>query len=40
MKEITTVRLTKKTRAAVDKFRIHPRETIEDIIKRLVKKAK
>ena len=35
--DITTIRLNKNTKKELRKFEIHPRETDEDIIKRLIK---
>ena len=35
--DITTIRLTKNIKKKLRKFEIHPRETYEDIIKRLIK---
>lgn len=35
-KEITTIRLSKKTKKKLEKFRIHDDETFENIIKRAI----
>jgi hypothetical protein len=38
--DITTIRLKKETKKKLREFAIHPRETDEDIILRLIKKCK
>ena len=38
--DITTIRLKKETKKELRKIEIHPRETDEDIVLRLIKKAK
>jgi len=35
--DITTIRISKKLKRELDKSKIHPRETYQDIIERLVK---
>jgi len=37
MVETTTIRITEEVKKQLDKIKIHPRETYEDIIKRLLK---
>jgi uncharacterized protein (UPF0248 family) len=40
MKEkITTLRIREKTKKMLDKIKIHPRETYEEVIIRLLKKV-
>jgi len=36
--EITTIQLSVETKERLDKAKIHPRETYEDVIKRLLDK--
>ncbi len=36
---ITSIRVTRETKEVLDSIKIHPRETHEDIIRRLIKKA-
>jgi len=36
----TTIKIGKETKKKLDKIKIHPRETYEDIILRLLKRAK
>lgn len=38
--KITTIRVHEKTKKLLNKIKIHPRETHEDIIRRLIKKRK
>ncbi len=38
--DITTLRIQKEIKKELRKFEIHPRETDEDIIKRLMEKQK
>jgi hypothetical protein len=38
--EITTIRVSKKTKETLDKIKVHPRETYEQVILRLVDKTK
>jgi len=40
MKEITTIKLTKKTVEILNKLKIHPRQAYEEVILKLLKKAK
>lgn len=36
MVNTTTIRISQKTKSIMDKIKIHPRETYEDIILRLI----
>lgn len=36
----TTIRINKKTKIIMDRNKIHPRETYDDLIKRLVRRAR
>lgn len=36
--EITTIRVTKDLRKKLDKLKVHPRETYQQLIERLIKK--
>lgn len=36
MKEITTIKLSKRTKKELNSFKVHPREPYEDVIKRLI----
>lgn len=36
----TTIRIDKKTKTIMDNNKVHPRETYDDLIKRLIKKRK
>ena len=36
----TTIGLTHKTKSKLAKLKIHPRESFEDVIKRLIKEGK
>ena len=36
MKELTVIKVTKQTKAKLAKRKVHPRETYEDVIKRLL----
>ena len=36
MVEITTVKLSKRTKKELDRLKVHPREPYEDVIKRLI----
>jgi predicted transcriptional regulator len=38
MGEITTIKLDKKTKEKLDKLKMHPRETYEQVILRLIEK--
>jgi len=40
MKEMTTIAVSKETKARLDELKVHPREPYEDIIKRLLEKCK
>jgi len=35
----TTIHVSKETKAKLEKLKIHPRESYEDVIKRLLKNA-
>jgi len=39
-RDVTTIRVRKKTKKLLRMFEVHPRETDEDIIKRLMEKSK
>jgi len=36
----TTIRLSKETKRMLDELKIHPRETYEQVVKRLIKSQK
>lgn len=38
MVETTTIRVNKGTKKLLDSVKIHPRETYDDVLKRLIKK--
>jgi len=38
--EITTIQISVETKKKLEKAKIHPRETYEDVIKRLLEKEK
>jgi len=38
--EKTTIKLSYRTKRKLDKIKIHPRETYEDVIIRLIKKVR
>lgn len=40
MNEITTIRITNKTKKMLDEIKIHPRETYEQVILRVISKIK
>lgn len=40
MKEITTIRVHRKTKEKLDEFKIHDREPYEEVLKRLMKKVR
>lgn len=40
MGEITSIRLHRRTKVELDRFKVHPREPYEDVIKRLMGKMK
>jgi len=40
MKEMTTIQVSKETKAKLEKLKVHPREPYEDVIKRLLEGAK
>lgn len=37
MEETTTIRISQKLKAKLDKIKVHPRETYEEVIERLLK---
>lgn len=39
-KDTTTIRISKRTQATLFSLKEHPRETYEDVMKRLIEKAK
>ena len=40
MKKITTIRIRKTTKKMLDKIKVHPRETYEEVILRLIRERK
>lgn len=40
VKEITTIKLSKETAEALNKLKIHPRQSYEEVIVKLLKKKK
>jgi len=36
MAKITTIRITEDLKKEIEKLKIHPRETMQDVVKRLV----
>jgi len=36
--DMTTIQLSEETKDELDKLKVHPRETYEDVIKRLIEK--
>ncbi len=36
MEEITTIKLSKRTKKELNRFKVHPREPYEDVIKKLI----
>ncbi|MHA1596584.1 MAG: DUF7557 family protein [Candidatus Asgardarchaeia archaeon] len=40
MSEITTIRVHRETKKRIDEVKVHPRETYEEVILRLIEKWK
>ncbi len=40
MKQITTIKLTKKTVELLNKLKVHPRQAYEEVVLELLKRAK
>ena len=40
MSEITTIRVHRKTKKLLDEVKVHPRETYEEVILRLIRKCR
>lgn len=36
--KVTTIKLSQEVKAKLDKLKVHPRETYEDVVKRLIGK--